>query len=130
METQLSQTDHDLLIRLDQRVAGMTAEIRKMSDDSVQRLLTVEVNKLDRKDFEEYRKTFSEELKTAFQTRKEASEEYRKSNDESVGRAWKTIESNGKRLNFLESQRYIFLGIVLASQILIPLVLAHYHVSF
>ncbi len=52
---QLTQSDHDLLIRLDQRVGTVVEEMRLMRDDNGRRLNIVEQNKLDKGDFNEYR---------------------------------------------------------------------------
>jgi hypothetical protein len=50
-------SDHDLLIRLDQKVENVTDEIRLLRDGSAKRLDEVERGKLDKTAFDDFLKT-------------------------------------------------------------------------
>jgi hypothetical protein len=52
---QLNQNDHDLLIRVDQKVGNVIDEMRLMRDDTSRRLNAVEENKLNKNEYNEYR---------------------------------------------------------------------------
>ena len=124
-QTQLSTNDHDLLIRLDARMQSMTMEIRMANDNTSQRLAVVEAGKLDRKEFEDYKRTFSDEVKASFLNRKESSDEYRTATDIALEKYGKAVSENSKRINFLESQRYIFMGVIIAAQIFVPIIIKY-----
>ncbi len=126
MDTQLPTRDHDLLIRLDQRVENLTTEIRSMRDDAVQRLAKVEALMVERKEFEEYKRTFALEMTTAFQTRKDSSDEYRKNTDASLKIAFDVARENKKDITSLQRLIYIGLGAIATLQFLAPYLLKYF----
>lgn len=48
--------DHDLLIRLDQKVDGLTEAIRRIEDNAVARLNKLEADHVTRKEFDDHEK--------------------------------------------------------------------------
>lgn len=46
--------DHDLLIRLDQKVDSMTNAIQRIEDNTVKRLLTLENDHVTRKEYDDH----------------------------------------------------------------------------
>ncbi len=51
----MQEKDHDLLIRLDQKMDGLTEEFRFLRDNYAQRLADVEHNKVDVIEFQKYK---------------------------------------------------------------------------
>lgn len=52
----LNLTDHDLLIRLDTRMSNLTDEMRLLRDGTTGDIKDLKENKLDRREFEEYKR--------------------------------------------------------------------------
>ncbi len=48
--------DHDLLIRIDEKVEGLTKDLKEMRDNAITRIDRLESDKLDRVAFEDRRK--------------------------------------------------------------------------
>lgn len=57
--------DHDLLIRLDENVRNLTHEVKKLGDDTIQRINTIEKGKLDVTDFETFKANLAKEMAKA-----------------------------------------------------------------
>lgn len=55
-QTPLNLTDHDLLIRLDTRMGTLTDEMRLLRDGTTNDIKDLKERKLDRRDFEEYKR--------------------------------------------------------------------------
>ncbi len=64
----MQPNDHDLLIRLDQKIENMTDEIILLRDGSNKRLAVVEENKLDKKTFDDYRSSNDGNIKALFKS--------------------------------------------------------------
>lgn len=57
----LNLTDHDLLIRLDTRMQNITDEMRLLRDGTTGDIKDLKEKKLDRRDFEEYKRDHENE---------------------------------------------------------------------
>lgn len=55
-ESPLPVRDHDLLIRLDQKVDGLTEAIKRIEDNAVARLNKLEADHVSRKEFDDHEK--------------------------------------------------------------------------
>lgn len=57
------KADHELLIRIDEKVQQLTLDIKELKDSFADRVLALEMNKLDKADAERYRMGVAEKFK-------------------------------------------------------------------
>lgn len=109
--------DHDLLIRLDTKVDGLTAEIKTLRDDTIGRVVKLENGKVDRGDFDEFKKYLAKEIAMVH----EHATQERSKIVESSKEFQKDVEA---RLRAIERFVYIAIGIITVVDIIgIPLIL-------
>jgi len=100
--------DHDLLIRLDENVRNLTLEVKKLGDDSIKKLNTLEASKLDRSDFDTFKLGLEKELARIESERKSADRD------------------NEVRMRAMEKFMYIAIGVVtILDLVAIPLILKY-----
>jgi hypothetical protein len=109
MPQQLNNNDHDLLIRLDQKVGNLVDEMRLMRDDTARRLNVVEENKVNKSDFNEARVQNQRALIELDANIKATMLERSLNRD-------KQIESLNKRMDLIEDtvkslSRYVYIGV-------------------
>lgn len=113
--TPVNMTDHDLLIRIDTRQEGMDKEVRLLRDDTNNKILGLQTNKLERQEFTDFKVT-----NDLFHVEKIAEN----------GRALKTItdgqEAQAKKVDKLYSVYLIGSGVLLTIQFIVPLILHHF----
>lgn len=98
--------DHDLLIRVDQKVEGLIATIKELSDNTLGRLQAVENEKADREELRNIAETFSKGL-DAEKAERRASE-----------------ADTENRMRSVERFVYVAMGIaVIAQLVILPVVL-------
>lgn len=64
-------SDHDLLIRLDTKLEGVSKQIQSVRDDTIDRIADLQRDKLESKEFEKYCETTEKELTRIESERKE-----------------------------------------------------------
>ncbi len=111
-ESNLNTKDHDLLIRLDENMKAVLNDVRSLRDDTTNRVLRVEERKLDKEDFETFKKALMTELTTAEITRKETFSGYQ----QLVSKALTDYED---RIRKIERIVYIAIGVSLIVQIVV-----------
>ena len=111
--------DHDLLIRVDQKVDSITLEIKNLRDDIVGRLVRVEAGKMDRSDFEDFKKTLAEAMANQrVEDLRQKSEQNEKINN--------FIKDHEQRVRSLERFVYIAIGVITVIDLIgIPIVLKY-----
>lgn len=108
----MNGSDHDLLIRVDTKVQTLIDEMKLMRDGTNSRLQNVENNKVDSKDFHEYKADVSQRILTMESDFKKTLLERDKINAENI----KEITAQIDRLKIIV---YSGVGLVAALQFVI-----------
>lgn len=109
--------DHDLLIRVDENVKNLAIEMKNLKDDTIGRVSRVEVSKLDRDDFEDFKQTLALEMAKEYANIKTA--------DEVLNKSLKELKDDHEtRMRALERFVYIAIGVITVVDLIgIPLFL-------
>jgi hypothetical protein len=106
--------DHDLLIRLDENMRNLTHEVKKLGDDTIQRINIIEKDKVDVSDFEDFKKNLAKEIATAIS----AGDKTHDAMSKSIGDIKIDLEI---RMRAVERFMYIAMGVtIVVDIILIP----------
>lgn len=114
--------DHDLLIRVDTKVDGLGREISGIRNDLAGRLGKVENNKVDKEDFENFKKTLFLDQQKAEIVAKQAFEEYRKTIDKELTAGASSMKTMSDNIDSLKKFMYLTMGIAIAAQFIIPFI--------
>ena len=109
-------TDHDLLVRLDERTRTQGEELRGLRDTIKDDIHELKKSKLDVKEFHTYREQRAAE-------RTEKISDY----DRTFERAFGAIAVNSKKTDKLFRAYYTTLGVVGVLEFAIPFLLKHYN---
>lgn len=114
-----STADHDLLIRLDQKVESLTKAITDLNDNTLKRLDVVEKEKADRVDIDKLAEDLRNHIRSVEQNFKdELAEEKQRRMD-----CDKDIET---RMRTAERFMYISVGVTIIIQIVILPIILHF----
>lgn len=112
------KNDHDLLIRVDTKLGTLIQEVQLLRDDSTRRLSSVEQNKLDKSEFNEFKLSiFAEVNKSDLNFNKELLERDKRHDE--------VFKSQDQRITRIERNMYIGIGILMSLQVGVPLILKY-----
>lgn len=114
--------DHDLLIRVDQKVQTLIEEVQLMRDSTNNRLQAVEANKLDRTEFNDHKVSFRNEMNRMELDFNKVLIERSKENSDKFTMIEKIVEKNTTNINAIKWYIGIGIGMVLTLQFIIPLI--------
>lgn len=109
--------DHDLLIRVDENVKNLTLEIKALKDDTVGRLSDVEASKLDRNDFEDFKRSLADQMAKELATLN--------AEDDRIEKAIGTLKEDHEiRMRSVERFVYIAIGVITVIDVIgVPILL-------
>ncbi len=114
----MDKNDHDLLIRVDTKLGTLIEEVQLMRDNTNHRLSTVEQTKVEKSEFNDFKVSIQNDMNKSDLNLNKTFMERNQHNDE-------LFRSQDIRISRIERNMYIGIGILMALQILIPLILKY-----
>lgn len=114
----MDQNDHDLLIRVDTKLGTLIEEVQLMRDNTNQRLSSVEQNKVEKAEYNDFKVLIQNELNKIDLSFNKALLERNQHNDE-------IHKSQDSRITKIERNMYIGIGILSALQVIVPILLKY-----
>lgn len=114
----MDQNDHDLLIRVDTKLGTLIEEVQLMRDNTNQRLSSVEQNKVEKTEYNDFKVLIQNEINKIDLTFNKMLMERSQHNEE-------TFKSHDSRISKIERNMYIGIGILMVLQFVVPLVLKY-----
>jgi predicted GH43/DUF377 family glycosyl hydrolase len=114
----MDKNDHDLLIRVDTKLGTLIEEVQLMRDNTNQRLSTVEQTKVEKSDFNDFKVNIQNDLNKTDLTLSKTLMERNQHNEE-------MFKSQDQRITKIERNMYIGIGILMALQVIVPLILKY-----
>lgn len=114
----MDKNDHDLLIRVDTKLGTLIQEVQLLRDDTTRRLGNVELNKLDKTEFNDFKVTIQNDLNKADLNFSKELLERDKRHDE-------IFKSQEVRISRIERNMYIGIGILMSLQVAVPIILKY-----
>ena len=113
--------DHDLLIQVDTKLGTLIGEMQLMRDGTNTRLSNVEQNKVDKADFIEYKVGVEKAIIEAKSDIYRTIDERSRNRDEQIKTLNEGMTSISTKIDFLNRNIYIILGMGLLLEVLIPI---------
>lgn len=114
----MDKNDHDLLIRVDTKLGTLIEEVQLMRDNTNHRLSIVEQTKVEKSEFNDFKVSIQGDMNKNDLNLSKTFLERNQHNDE-------LFRSQDIRISRIERNMYIGIGILMALQILIPLILKY-----
>lgn len=114
----LSSNDHDLLIRVDENVRGMSGRLADYEKSNTAAIQELRTGKVDLKDFEEYKRGIDQRFSDADHRGSESFNSYKNAVDGRLDKIDEATADISKEQANHTKKLYIGIGIVIAIQII------------